>query len=63
MSKVLRDPLKYLVAPILFFLYSSILVLYQYLVQPWMVKKKEKGKTLFTYIKITLYYVDKMGPI
>ncbi|GAA5798523.1 hypothetical protein HPULCUR_003927 [Helicostylum pulchrum] len=38
MSKVLRDPLKYLVAPTLFFLYSSILILYQHLVQPWMIK-------------------------
>lgn len=63
MSKVLRDPLKYLVAPTLFFLYSSILILYQHLVQPWMVKKKERITFFFMYVKITLNIIDKMGSI
>jgi hypothetical protein len=39
----LRDPLKYVVAPFLYFLYNSVIVSYSYLVQPWM-KKWNKYK-------------------
>ncbi|KAG2201450.1 hypothetical protein INT47_001499 [Mucor saturninus] len=35
-SKTLRDPLKYVVAPTIYLLYSSALILYGYLIQPWM---------------------------
>ncbi|CEP08151.1 hypothetical protein [Parasitella parasitica] len=37
-SKAARDPLKYVVAPVIYFAYSSTLFLYGYLVQPWMRK-------------------------
>jgi hypothetical protein len=37
-SKSIRDPLKYIVVPIIFYIYSSGLVLYRYLIQPWMVQ-------------------------
>lgn len=37
-SKIARDPLKYAVAPIIYFAYSSTLFLYDYLLQPWMVQ-------------------------
>jgi hypothetical protein len=39
----LRDPLKYVVAPFLYFFYNSVIVSYCYLVQPWM-KKWNKYK-------------------
>ncbi|EPB88490.1 hypothetical protein HMPREF1544_04725 [Mucor circinelloides 1006PhL] len=42
-SKTARDPLKYVVAPIIYFAYSSTLLLYGYLLQPWM-KKWEQYK-------------------
>ncbi|KAG2193822.1 hypothetical protein INT46_003697 [Mucor plumbeus] len=37
-SKIARDPLKYAVAPIIYFVYSSTIFLYGYLLQPWMRK-------------------------
>ncbi|CAO3631008.1 unnamed protein product [Mucor hiemalis] len=42
-SKTVRDPLKYVVAPTIYFFYSSTLVLYGYLLQPW-VEKWDKFK-------------------
>lgn len=41
-AKALRDPLKYIAAPIIYLLYSSTLILYGYLIQPWMVNKAHK---------------------
>lgn len=36
-SKTLGDPLKYVVAPTIYFIYSSTLILYGYLFHPWVV--------------------------
>lgn len=36
-STTLKDPVKYIVAPFIYFIYSSTLLLYGYLIRPWMV--------------------------
>lgn len=39
-NQVLQDPLKYIVVPILFFLYNLLLLTYGSLFEPWMVVYK-----------------------
>lgn len=53
-SKTVRDPLKYVVAPIIYLIYSSALILYGYLIQPWMVKRQENISKTIKYITCIL---------
>lgn len=56
-AKALRDPLKYIAAPIIYLLYSSTLILYGYLIQPWMVNKAHKE------YQSLIFLIEQMGRV